>query len=132
MLRRMLCRHHLERRAPSGNVGRAIGSTSWVGHISKINKLAAIGDVGELLIEGLTVGRGYLGPDETLAMAFVQAPSWLRGLQNCNDQRRYRTGDLVNCSEDGTIAFTGRKDDQVKVRVQRMKQGEVNFFPQEQ
>ena len=74
MLRLMLCRHHHERRSPSGNVGRAIGHTSWDVHTSEINKLAAICDVGELLIEGFTVDRGYLGPDEKSATAFVQAP----------------------------------------------------------
>lgn len=109
----------------AGNIGRAIGDTYWVVHSSDINKLAAIGDVGELLIEGPTVGRGYIGADEKSATAFVQAPSWLPDFRKGSDQRFYRTGDLVKYSKDGTIIFIGRKDNQVKIRGQRMELGEV-------
>lgn len=111
---------------PTGNIGRPIGGTFWIVHTSEINKLSAIGDVGELLIEGPTVGRGYLGAERS-APAFVQAPSWLRAFRNGNDQRVYRTGDLVSYTADGTIVFIGRKDNQVKLRGQRMELGEVEY-----
>ena len=107
------------------NIGRAIGDILWIIDASDINKLASIGAVGELLIEGPTVGRGYLGADEKTATAFVSAPSWLRDFRNDSSHRLYRTGDLVRYREDGTIEFIERKDNQVKLRGQRMELGEV-------
>lgn len=122
------CAANITRDGPRArNIGRAIGVTSWVVHSTDMNALAAIGEVGELLIEGPTVGRGYLGAREDSATAFVQAPSWLRVFRNDDNQRLYRTGDLVQYSKDGTIVLIGRKDNQVKVRGQRMELGEVEY-----
>ncbi|CAF9933277.1 MAG: hypothetical protein ALECFALPRED_005545 [Alectoria fallacina] len=107
------------------NMGRAIGDTLWIVDASDISKLASIGAVGELLIEGPTVGRGYIGADERTATAFVSAPSWLRDFRSGSTHRLYRTGDLVKYNDDGTIEFVDRKDNQVKLRGQRMELGEV-------
>lgn len=107
------------------NIGRAIGDVLWIVDASDINKLAPIGAVGELLIEGPTVGRGYLNADEKTATAFVSAPSWLRDFRNGRSHRLYRTGDLVRYRKDGTMEFVERKDNQVKLRGQRMELGEV-------
>lgn len=120
------CAANITRNGPRArNIGRAIGDILWIVDASDINKLAPVGAVGELLIEGPTVGRGYIGADEKSAMAFIQAPSWLQDLRNCSIQRVYRTGDLVRYGKDGTIEFVERKDKQVKLRGQRMELGEV-------
>ena len=75
----------------------------------------ADGDVGELLICGKGVGRGYINlPDKTSA-AFID----FKGM------RGYRTGDLARINEDGEIEFHGRKDNQVKLRGLRIELGEV-------
>jgi acyl-coenzyme A synthetase/AMP-(fatty) acid ligase len=37
----------------------------------------------------------------------------------------YKTGDLVWYNSDGTLVFIGRKDGQVKIRVQRVELGDV-------
>ena len=124
----MCCAANITRDGPrAGNIGRAIGDTFWIVHASDVNKLAAIGEVGELLIEGPTVGRGYIGADEKSAAAFVQPPSWLRRIRSDGNQRLYRTGDLVKYCPDGTIEFLERKDHQVKLRGQRMELGEVEY-----
>lgn len=107
------------------NIGRAIGDVLWIADASDINKLVSIGAIGELLIEGPTVGRGYIGADEKTATAFVSAPSWLRDFRNDGSHRVYRTGDLVRYRKGGTIEFVERKDNQVKLRGQRMELGEV-------
>ena len=120
------CAANITRNGPRArNIGKAIGDSLWIIDASDINKLAAIGTVGELLIEGPTVGRGYIGADEQSATAFLQTPSWLRNLRNGSTHRLYRTGDLVKYSKDGTIEFLERKDKQVKLRGQRMELGEV-------
>ncbi|KAK5680139.1 hypothetical protein LTS12_029313, partial [Elasticomyces elasticus] len=59
-------------------------------------KLLPIGAVGELLIEGPIVGRGYLNEPEKTAAVFIGPPQWLRSIRD--DQyhsRLYKTGDLV-------------------------------------
>lgn len=120
------CAANITRMGPRArNIGRAVGDTLWILDASNINKLAPIGAIGELLIEGSTVGRGYIGADEKSAAAFVQTPLWLRSFRNGGNHRLYRTGDLVKYNTDGTIEFVERKDNQVKLRGQRMELGEV-------
>lgn len=120
------CAANMTRNGPRPrNIGRAIGDVCWVVDNSDIEKLATIGTVGELLIEGPTVSRGYLGDDESSVTTFVQSPSWLHDFRHGSSQRLYKTGDLVKYSKDGTIEFVGRKDDQVKLRGQRIELGEV-------
>jgi amino acid adenylation domain-containing protein len=73
------------------------------------------GEVGELLIGGPSVGRGYINRPELTRERFVDGP---RG-------RRYRTGDLVRMRPDGEIEFAGRVDDQLSIRGFRVEPGEV-------
>ncbi|AYV31134.1 Dimodular nonribosomal peptide synthase [Streptomyces sp. ADI95-16] len=79
-----------------------------------------VGVVGELLIGGDNLARGYHRRDDLTAAAFV--PDTLGGGPG---SRLYRTGDIVRRLADGTIAFLGRRDDQVKVRGFRVALGEI-------
>ncbi|KAG9387088.1 EntF Non-ribosomal peptide synthetase module protein [Pyrenophora tritici-repentis] len=49
----------------------------WVVDSNDHNKLAPLGSVGELLVEGPILARGYLGDAEKTAAAFIQDPTWL-------------------------------------------------------
>jgi aryl carrier-like protein len=90
------------------------------------HRLAPDGVVGELLVEGPTVARGYLNNPQQTATAFVKPPSWLVALREGGlPVQLYKTGDLVRYAEDGSLIFVGRKDDQVKIRGQRLELGEV-------
>lgn len=73
------------------------------------------GEVGELLIGGAQVGRGYLGQPSLTADRFFT----FEGLPF------YRTGDLVRETEEGDLVFAGRRDDQVKIRGYRIELGEI-------
>ena len=77
----------------------------------------ADGEPGELLVSGPTLMRGYWGAPERTAEALVPDP--------ITGRTAYRTGDLVRLRPDGSLAFIGRRDHQVKSRGYRIELGEV-------
>ncbi|SHM85940.1 amino acid adenylation domain-containing protein, partial [Chryseobacterium carnipullorum] len=79
---------------------------------------APIGVVGELVVGGSGVARGYLNNKELTNEKFVANPF------KAGD-RLYKTGDLAKWLPDGNIEFIGRKDDQVKIRGYRIELGEI-------
>jgi amino acid adenylation domain-containing protein len=108
------------------NLGQAIGALYWIANPANHEKLTPVGCVGELLLEGRTVARGYLHDEVKTSAAFIQNPSWLPSASiNGRPRRLYKTGDLVRYNSDGTIRFVGRKDTQTKVRGQRVELGEI-------
>jgi non-ribosomal peptide synthetase component F/acyl carrier protein len=78
-----------------------------------------IGVPGELHIGGAGVGRGYLGQPRLTADRFGPDPFGPPG------SRIYRTGDLVHWRSDGTLAYLGRLDNQVKINGVRVEPGEI-------
>ncbi|PYH98073.1 nonribosomal peptide synthase [Aspergillus ellipticus CBS 707.79] len=107
------------------NIGRAVGGVLWVVDAKQPSQLLPIGAIGELLISGPILARGYLGDPEKTAAAFVEQPSFIPG--STAQDRFYRTGDLVRYNADGTIHFIGRADGQVKIRGQRVELGEIEY-----
>ena len=94
------------------------------------DQLAAIGAVGELLIEGPTVSRGYFDDSDKTAAAYIQNPSWLlQGSPGLSGRQAtlYKTGDLLRYNSDGSLDFLGRKDGMVKLRGQRIELAEVEY-----
>ena len=73
------------------------------------------GALGELVVAGAGVGRGYLNRPDQNAEKFITFMG----------QKAYRTGDLVKWSPDGNIDFIGRIDGQVKLRGLRIEMGEI-------
>ncbi|KAI1164420.1 hypothetical protein F5B18DRAFT_252198 [Nemania serpens] len=111
-----------------GTIGHMVGGHGWIVDRSNHMKLAAIGAVGELIIEGPAVTRGYLNEPEKTAAAYIETPPWLLGFRSKGPQGRlYKTGDLVQYNLDGTIRFSGRIVGQVKLRGQRIELGEVEY-----
>jgi amino acid adenylation domain-containing protein len=74
------------------------------------------GAVGELLIAGPGVMRGYFDRPEPTARAFHT---------DATGTRWYRTGDLVTDDGTGTFLFHGRRDRMVKKRGYRIELGEI-------
>ncbi|KAI1801866.1 lysergyl peptide synthetase 1 [Daldinia bambusicola] len=110
-------------------IGQPCGCVAWVVHRDNHHLLAPFGAVGELVVEGPTVGRGYLNNPDATAAVFIEPPSWLSEFRQGDvSTRLYKTGDLVRCTQDGTLIFVGRKDNQVKIRGQRVEIGEVEFL----
>lgn len=107
------------------NVGFPIGGRLWVTKLDDPMVLVAPGDIGELVIEGRIVARGYLQNAEATARSFLIEPPWLPKDAGSHPRRVYRTGDLVRQNADGSYNFIGRSDDQVKIRGQRVELGEI-------
>ncbi|UKZ49168.1 NRPS [Trichoderma virens] len=110
------------------HIGRGLGHITWVADAEDHNCLVPIGKVGELLLEGPLVGRGYVGNLEKTQAVFIEDPSWLLVGTTEHAGRHghlYKTGDLVSYNDDGTLNYIGRKDNQVKIRGQRVELGEV-------
>jgi amino acid adenylation domain-containing protein len=108
-------------------IGTATGGTSWIVDQDDHNKLLPIGAVGELLVEGYILAKGYFHDQAKTEATFIDTPTWLSqglGGQYDNTGRRgrlYKTGDLVSYNPDGSLNFIGRKDTQVKIRGQRVE-----------
>ena len=123
-------RDDLSESSQPGNIGHALGSVSWICDPSDHHRLMPIGAIGELLIEGPIIGAGYADDPERTSASFVPPPDWLTSSKilerppNYQD-RLYKTGDLVRYEEDGSLIFVGRKDNQVKIRGQRVELGDV-------
>ncbi|WP_204007779.1 amino acid adenylation domain-containing protein [Virgisporangium aurantiacum] len=82
------------------------------------------GEPGELWIGGQGVGAGYLFQPEESAARFVPDPYTDAG------RIVYRTGDLVRRGVDGSFAFIGRLDRQVKLAGARIELGEIEAVAQ--
>lgn len=113
------------------SIGHAVGCTTWVVEEDNTDCLAALGTIGELLIEGNTLARGYLNDIEKTRAAFIEAPSWLLAGYDGHkgrESRLYKTGDLVRYNDDGSLSYIGRKDNQAKIRGQRLELGEIEHY----
>ncbi len=79
------------------------------------------GETGELHISGVQLARGYLHRPDATAERFVPSP------HPAPHDRLYRTGDLAHWNTDGTLQFTGRADNQVKLRGHRIELDEIRL-----
>lgn len=74
-----------------------------------------VGQIGEFLIEGPGVSRGYLG----------QHPEQASILTDIDGVHRYRSSDMGYVREDGNLVFLHRKGDQVMIGGKRVEAKEV-------
>ncbi|KID93466.1 aps1, partial [Metarhizium majus ARSEF 297] len=114
---------HISKTTSASNIGRGYRTATWVVDPDNHGRLQPIGAIGELLIEGPILCRGYLKRPEQTAKVFINGPPWLAGLRP--GSRLYKTGDLVRYDADGALIFVGRKDTQIKINGQRVEIGEI-------
>jgi len=83
-------------------------------------RLSPAGVPGELYIGGEGLARGYWRRDSLDAERFLP-DTFAAG----RDARMYRTGDICRWTEDGSLEYIGRNDDQIKLRGYRIELGEI-------
>lgn len=99
---------------------------SWVVDPDNLDRLAPVGAVGELLIEGPALFTEYLNDAQRTAAALVKAPQWRSSMDIGPPVFRiYRSGDLVRYLENGEMRYVSRKDGVVKLRGQFVDLGEI-------
>ncbi len=99
-----------------GSVGIAIpGTEVWIEDEAG-NRLGP-GEVGELVVRGRHVMRGYWGDAESTARRYRPGP--LPGERVCY------SGDLFRMDEEGFMYFVSRKDDIIKTRGEKVAPKEV-------
>lgn len=106
-------------------IGKALGSVLWVTQPENPHKLAPIGAVGELLVEGPILASGYLNDPDRTESAFIDSPEWLTDAFPDRVGKVYRTGDLVQYTTDGRLRFIGRRDTQIKFNGIRLECGDI-------
>lgn len=104
-------------------IGTKVHGNCWIVEPENHDRLCPIGCVGELVVEGTALARGYLKDPTKTRSVFLQSVSWMPG----RSFRLYKTGDLVKYNADGTLEYVGRKDTQIKLRGQRLELGEVEY-----
>ncbi len=77
----------------------------------------AVGEMGQLLLGGTGVARGYRNDPEKTRQRFVENPF--------GAGRLYCTGDMVRYGKDGVLEFIGRSDNQVQIYGFRVELGEI-------
>ncbi|EPS26135.1 hypothetical protein PDE_01071 [Penicillium oxalicum 114-2] len=109
------------------NIGRSYSSHCWVVNPENHDQLEPLGAVGELIVSGPIVARGYL--NTTHQTSFMSPPRWATRFSIHEDERFYRTGDLVRYDADNdTLHYIGRKDREVKIHGQRIDLQEIEHL----
>ncbi|KAM0254012.1 hypothetical protein ACHAQJ_006982 [Trichoderma viride] len=106
-------------------IGRPFSHRLWIVEPDNPNFLTPIGCIGELVIEGPAIARGYVNNEEKTKASFVNDLEWLPSSSVSDGPRVYKSGDLARFNFDGTIEFFGRRDTQTKLRGQRLELTEI-------
>ncbi|KMU92088.1 nonribosomal peptide synthetase 6 [Coccidioides immitis H538.4] len=87
-------------------IGKGVGCATWIVDPADHDRLTPVGAVGELLVEGPIVGKGYLNNLANTSTVFIENPPWLvsgNGNVPGRQGRLYKTGDLVKYDPDGEL-----------------------------
>lgn len=113
------------------NVGFGCGSHLWIVELNNPHRLAPVGAVGELVVQGPGIARQYLGDEQRTVKCFLSHTEWQNRFEteawDGSAARFYRTGDLGHYQQDGSVQYLGRKDTQINLHGQRLELGEVEY-----
>lgn len=104
-------------------IGKPVSNTTvWV--LNEQGNPVSAGEIGEIFTGGDGLALGYLNDDELTAQRFVSAPFE-------PSLRLYKTGDLGHFMPNGELVFSGRIDNQIKLRGFRIELEEIEVALQE-
>ncbi|NOU52063.1 amino acid adenylation domain-containing protein [Pseudoalteromonas sp. JBTF-M23] len=105
------------------NLGTPLANTQLY-VLNELGQLAPLGAIGELVVAGDLVAKGYLNRPELNAERFISQQPYALS-DGLDALKAYKTGDLVRWLPSGEIQYHGRNDFQVKIRGYRIELGEV-------
>jgi non-ribosomal peptide synthetase component F len=112
------------------DVGKAATGRYWIVSPANYDKLAPIGATGVFLVEGPTIGRGYIVEHKSTAAAFVQPSSWRSQFREASDiMHFYKTGDLDQYQADGTRQLRGERIRKSSSAANELSLGRLNTRP---
>lgn len=91
--------------------------------VIKDGHLASPGEIGEIYVKGVGVTLGYFKDEERTNVSYVDNP-----LDENDEEKVYRTGDLGSVREDGLLEFHGRMDRQIKHFGHRIELDEIEVL----
>jgi amino acid adenylation domain-containing protein len=100
------------------SVGRAMPNCETM-VVDEAGRPLPPGEVGELVVRGANVMRGYWGKPEATARRLREGP--------IPGERLLHTGDLFRTDEEGFLYFVGRRDDVFKCRGEKVSPKEIEF-----
>lgn len=86
-------------------------------------KPVPVGEIGEIVVVGLGVCRGYCNPP-----LGIPSPFFLAKISDDTCVRGYQTGDLGTMDNRGLVYFRGRKDRQTKINGMRVELTEIEYW----
>ncbi|HVK18924.1 MAG TPA: AMP-binding protein [Fimbriiglobus sp.] len=99
-----------------GSIGKAIPNTeAWI--VDETGRRVGPGEVGELVVRGGHVMRGYWENPEATERALRPGPT--------PGERVLHSGDLFRADDEGFLYFVSRKDDIIKTRGEKVSPKEV-------
>ena len=121
--------YFLDRKLPVSEQNVPIGKSIQNLKVYVLNKglsLCPIGIKGEICVSGIGVGKGYWNDKVKTDASFVSNP-YLKDIEDQSHSLLYKTGDIGYYREDGNIICLGRKDDQIKIRGNRIEIQEIEY-----
>ena len=110
----------IQNSAATISIGTPIQNTQYY-ILDKEKQPVINGDIGELYIAGVGLARGYLNREDLTAECFFT--HFFDGEEV--GQTLYKTGDLAFWNENGSVQYSGRVDNQVKLRGYRVELDEI-------
>ena len=101
-------------------IGHTIANTG-IHIVDENNSILPQGVVGELVVSGMGLAKGYLGQPELTKESFVTI-----SFNSCDERLSvYKTGDLGFTLPNGETQYLGRRDNQVKINGHRIELEEI-------
>ncbi|OAR04533.1 hypothetical protein LLEC1_02491 [Akanthomyces lecanii] len=125
--------HVASRMSPSSdprNVGVPGSFFHWIVDPNNHERLMPVGEVGELLLSGPSLGGGYLYQEQASKEAYIESPSWLPEAHRQTWPRLFKTQDLARYAPDGSLVIIGRKNTLTNFNGHQIIMPELEHFMQ--